>query len=283
MSNAKSKKEILVIGSTGKTGSRVFQRLTERNWPVRAGSRSADPAFDWYNDTTWAAALENIYAVYITFQPDLAVPGSADIISRFTKLAANSGVKKLVLLSGRGEPEAQECEQIVINAGLDWTIIRASWFAQNFSESFALESILAEYVELPAGNIGEPFIDVDDIADIAVAALTEEGHDGELYEVTGPRLLTFQQAVKEIGDATGRPIIYKQVTMEEYSSMLAEYQVPGEYISLLSYLFTEVLDGRNASVCNGVERALGRKATDFSEFIRKAMAAEVWSKQIATV
>jgi uncharacterized protein YbjT (DUF2867 family) len=283
MSNAKSKKEILVIGSKGKTGSRIFQRLTERNWPVRAGSRSADPSFDWYNDTTWAAALENIYAVYITFQPDLAAPGSADIISRFTKLAANSGVKKLVLLSGRGEPEAQECEQIVINAGLDWTIIRASWFAQNFSESFALESILAEYVELPAGNIGEPFIDVDDIADIAVAALTEEGHDGELYEVTGPRLLTFQQAVKEIGDATGRPIIYKQVTMEEYSSMLAEYQVPGEYISLLSYLFTEVLDGRNASVCDGVERALGRKATDFSEFIRKAMAAEVWSKQAVAI
>ncbi|WP_229311529.1 NAD(P)H-binding protein [Larkinella rosea] len=266
----------LVLGGTGKTGSRIVQRLTERGWPLRIGSRSAKPGFDWENRATWKTALEGMDSVYIAFQPDLAVPGAVETIRSFVEIAVKTGVRKLVLLSGRGEPEAEECERVVMGSGTDWTILRASWFNQNFNEGYLLEPLQSGYVALPVGAIGEPFIDVEDIADVAVAALTEEGHTGQLYELTGPRLLTFEEAVTEIAAATGRPIHYESIPMADYASMLVEYDVPEEFVGLLRYLFTEVLDGRNASVADGVERALGRKPTDFSEYIRRTAATGVW-------
>ena len=268
----------LVLGGTGKTGSRVVQRLTERGWPVRIGSRSADPAFDWLDEATWKPALQDVDAVYITFQPDLALPGAVAIIQSFVKMAVETGIRKLVLLSGRGEPEAEVCEQIVMNSGVDyWTILRASWFNQNFSESYLLEPILAGYVTLPVYHVAEPFIDVDDIAEVAVAALTENGHSGQLYELTGPRLLTFEEAVGEIARATGRSIQYAPISMSAYAAMLREYSIPEEFVALLTYLFTEVLDGRNASLTDDVERALGRKPTDFVEYVRKTATTGVWN------
>ncbi len=271
----------LVLGGTGKTGSRVVNRLTQMGRSVRIGSRSAAIPFDWEDQSTWGPALDGIDNVYITFQPDLAVPAAVYVIKAFTAKAVEMGVQKLVLLSGRGEPEAQECEQVVINAGTNWTIVRASWFCQNFSESHLLEPILAGHVALPAGNIGEPFVDADDIADVAVAALTEDGHDGEIYEVTGPGLLTFEQAIGEISAATGKSIQYQQVSVEEYAAMLNMYGVPADIVSLLTYLFPEVLDGRNAHTNDGIERALGRKPTSFAEYIRKTAATGVWNQEIA--
>jgi uncharacterized protein YbjT (DUF2867 family) len=276
MKTKNSTNRILVLGSTGKTGSRVFNTLHAQGLPVRPGSRSAALPFDWDNQATWAPVLEHVDAVYVSYQPDLCVPEALAAITSFTQLAVKNGVRKLVLLSGRGEPEAQAAEQVIINAGVDWTIIRASWFCQNFSEGYLVEPIQAGHVALPVPPIGEPFIDVDDIAEIAVAALTTEAHNGKLYEVTGPRLISFEEGIAEIARATGKSIQYQHISMDEYTGMLAEYEVPKELISLLTYLFTEVLDGRNAHVTDGVERALGRKATDFSEYIRKAIAAGVW-------
>ena len=268
--------QILVLGGTGKTGKRVAERLTKLNLPVRIASRNTNPTFDWENPYTWPGILSDIQKVYITFQPDLAIPGSTDAIESFTEAAKKAGVQKLVLLSGRGEEEAQQCERVVMAAGVDWTIVRASWFCQNFNEDNFLKPILAGHVALPAGDMGEPFIDADDIADVAVAALTEEGHTNKLYEVTGPRLLTFKDAVAEIAKATGRTINYEQVPIKEYSAVLAEYGLPKDIIWLVTYLFTEVLDGRNQYVADGVEQALGRKATDFSEYVRKTAATGVW-------
>ncbi|MEO6287002.1 MAG: NAD(P)H-binding protein [Dyadobacter sp.] len=266
----------LVIGGTGKTGRKVVQRLTDLGLPVRIGSRSNIPGFDWENKDSWKEALHEISQVYITFQPDLAVPGSVEAIQALVALAAKSGVKKLVLLSGRGEPEAQLCEQIVADSGLDWTVVRASWFNQNFNEGYLLESVRAGYVALPVGDVGEPFIDTDDIADVVTAALTDDSHNGKIYEVTGPRLLTFKQAISEIADASGREIVFQEVSMEEYTAMLTTYEVPQDVIEFLSYLFVEVLDGRNASISHGVEEALGRKPTDFSEFAKLAAAGGAW-------
>ena len=266
----------LVLGGTGKTGSRIVSRLTAMGRPVRIGSRSAAIPFDWDNSATWSPALQTMDAVYISFQPDVAVPGAVQTIQAFVKKAVEAGVQKLVLLSGRGEKEAQECEKIVMAAGVGWTIVRASWFCQNFSESHMLEPILAGYVALPAGQIGEPFIDADDIADVAVAALTEEKHNGNIYEVTGPRLLTFREAIAEIADATGKDIHYEEITIEEYAAMLATHGVPDDVTSLIAYLFSEVLDGRNALVTDGVERALGRQATDFSAYVKKTIGTAVW-------
>jgi uncharacterized protein YbjT (DUF2867 family) len=267
----------LVLGATGKTGRRVIERLEARNVPVRIGSRSAPLPFDWEDSSTWAKALQGVDALYISYFPDLAAPGAADAIQLLTDLALKAGVRRMVLLSGRGEPEAQRCEEIVRACPVEWTVVRASWFAQNFSESYFLDPILAGEVELPAGDIGEPFVDADDIADVAVAALTEEGHAGQLYEVTGPRLLTFAEAIAEIGRACGREIRYRQIPIATYADMMAQMQVPQPVISLVTYLFSEVLDGRNASTTDGVMRALKRAPRDFRDYARDTAATGVWT------
>jgi uncharacterized protein YbjT (DUF2867 family) len=218
-----------------------------------------------------------VEALYVSYYSDLTAPGAVDAIRSFTNRAVKSGVSRLVLLSGRGEPEAQRCEQIVQESGVDWTLIRSSWFSQNFSESFLLEPVLEGEVALPVGDIGEPFVDAEDIADIAVAALTGDGHTGRLYEVTGPRLWTFANAVAEIARVTGREIRYVHVPIEAYVSALERSQLPPAFVTLIRYLFTEVLDGRNATLADGVMRALGRPPRDFAEYVRVTAATGVWS------
>lgn len=266
----------LVVGGTGKTGRRIAAKLIERGRTVRLGSRSAPIPFDWTDRTTWAPALRDVEKVYISYQPDIAAPGGADTVGAFADLAAESGVRHLVLLSGRGEPEAQDAEARVRASGAHWTIVRASFFAQNFDEGEFLGPILAGELALPVGAVGEPFIDVEDIADVAVAALTEDGHTGQVYEVTGPRLLTFADAVAEIARASGREIGYVQVPLEAYTATLTGHGVPAEVVDLLAFLFGEVLDGRNAHVADGVRRALGREPRDFSDYARDAAARGVW-------
>ncbi|HEY9257628.1 NAD(P)H-binding protein [Chitinophaga sp.] len=273
----KAKQHVLVLGGTGKTGSRVATQLTAKGWPVRIGSRAGDPSFDWENEATWEAALQGMEAVYLSYHPDLAVPGTVDIIRAFTQTAVKSGIRHIVLLSGRGEKEAQACEEIVINAGIDWTILRSAWFNQNFSEGYLLDPLLAGHVALPAGDVVEPFVDADDIADAAVAAFTEEGHAGQLYELTGPRLMTFAEAVGEIAAATQKPIQYEQLSIEEYKAMMLEYAVPEDVIWLVTYLFAEVLDGRNTYLTDGVQRALGRAPKDFAVYARKTAETGIWN------
>lgn len=272
---------ILIVGGKGKTGRRVAERLKARNYAVRIASRSSELPFDWTNRETWAPVLKGIDSVYITYQPDLAVPGAVDDIRTFTELAVAAGAQRLVLLSGRGEDEAQLSEQVVQQvsqqAGIDWTIVRASWFNQNFDESFLLEPILAGEVALPVGDVQEPFIDVDDIADIVTAALTESGHAGQLYEVTGPRLMTFRDAIAEIAAATGRDIHYIDVSLDDYNAAMRGADIPEDYIWLVNYLFTTVLDGRNTSLADGVQRALGRSPRDFSDYVRETVRTGVWN------
>jgi uncharacterized protein YbjT (DUF2867 family) len=269
-------KMTLVLGGTGKTGRRVAQRLEWRGMPVRVGSRSGEPPFDWGDEATWVPALQNVESVYVSYYPDLAVPGALATVSSFTELAVESGVRRLVLLSGRGEEEAQRAELAVQKAGVEWTVVRCAWFSQNFSENYLLDPILSGEVVLPAKDVPEPFVDADDIADVAVAALTEEGHAGELYELTGPRLLAFAEAIGEIAAAAGRKIRYVPVSVEEYASMLSEQGVPAEFVWLLTYLFSEVLDGRNAYLTDGVQRALGREPKDFGAYARDAAATGIW-------
>ncbi|QND53134.1 NAD(P)H-binding protein [Phyllobacterium sp. 628] len=270
-------KPILIVGGTGKTGRRVVDRLGAQGVPVRIGSRSANPSFDWEDRSTWLPALEGVHAAYITYYPDLAVPGATEAVEALARLAVANGVKRLVLLSGRGEHEAQRAEKALQASGADWTIVRASWFAQNFSENVMLDSILAGELALPVGNVGEPFIDTDDIADVVAAALTDDRHIGQLYEVTGPRLLTFADAVAEIAKATNRDIRYLTITPEQFSEGLAQEQIPADLIALLNELFTEVLDGRNEHLTDGVQRALGRAPRDFSDYVQKTAATGIWS------
>ena len=270
--------KILVLGSNGKTGRRVAERLEQiEGIEVRLGSRNEKLPFDWEKPETWPAVLQGIDTVYITFQPDLAIPSAVKTIQNFTGLATKLGVQKMVLLSGRGEKEAQLCEEIVKSAAKNWTIIRASWFNQNFSESFFLDPILAGIVALPRAEALEPFTDADDIADVVTAALLEDKHNGQTYELTGPRLLTFQQAVNEIAEASGRNITFKGLSLEEYNQLLQEYQVPEDHIWLINYLFEQVLDGRNSSITSDIENILGRKAKDFSVYAKETAKTEIWN------
>jgi uncharacterized protein YbjT (DUF2867 family) len=279
--NASTRNLTLLTGGTGKTGRRVAERLKDRGVPTRIGSRAADLPFDWNDQSTWTPVLDGVTSVYIVYYPDLAAPGAADTIQAFVDLAVESGVRTLVLLSGRGEEEARRCEEIVQNARVDWTVLRATWFSQNFSEGFMRDLVLGGTVALPAGEVQEPFVDVEDIADIAVAALTESGHAGQVYELTGPRLLTFADAVKEISEATGQEVAYAPISHETFMAALDEQGVPDEYRGLLDYLFREVMDGRNSHLTDGVERALGRPPRDFRDFAREAAVAGSWTKEAA--
>jgi uncharacterized protein YbjT (DUF2867 family) len=267
---------VLIIGAGGKTGARVNARLQQRGIATRPVSRSSAIPFDWTRPGTWAPALEGVSKAYVTYQPDLAVPGAAEAIAELSRLAREKGIAQIVLLSGRGEPGAQRAEAALQASGVPWTIVRASWFNQNFSEGYLIDGVLAGEIALPAGAVAEPFIDVDDIADVVLAALTEARHANKLYEVTGPRVLTFAQATAEIATAVGRSIRYTQVSPQDFAAGMRQAGVPDDVIALMDELFTVVLDGRNSRVMHGVEEALGRPARDFSDYARDTAATGVW-------
>jgi len=267
---------ILIIGGGGKTGARVNSLLQARGIATRPVSRSSAIPFDWTRPETWQAALDGVSKAYVTYQPDLAVEGADEAIATLGRLARDKRLERVVLLSGRGEPGAQRAERALQASGVSWTIVRASWFNQNFSEGYLIDGVLAGDVALPAGPVREPFIDADDIADVVVAALTDARHANKLYEVTGPRALTFAEAVAEIAAVTGRPIRYTQVSPEDFAAGMRQASVPDDVIALLGELFTVVLDGRNAQVTHGVEDALGRPARDFSDYVRATAAAGMW-------
>lgn len=267
---------ILVTSGTGKIGGRVTPLLQAQGLEVRSASRSSVPAFDWNDPATWDGALEGIETAMVIYYPDLAVPGASETVRQFATLAVEKGVQRLVLLSGRGEEGAREAEAAVQSIAPRWTILRASWFNQNFSESMLLPSILDGELSLPVGAVREPFVDADDIAEVAATVLAGSEHDGKVYELTGPRLLTFDEAVLEIGRAVGRPIRFNQISVEAFEAGLKDLGVPEDFVWLLVHLFTEVLDGRNESLATDVEQVLGRPARDFADYVAQTAATNIW-------
>lgn len=267
---------ILVIGATGKTGSRVARKLEANGVAVRRSARKSKTPFDWEDPSTWAPVLNGVSKAYVTYFPDLAFPGAVDKLEAFTKVAADTELKHIVLLSGRGEHFAAMGEEIVRNSGLRFTIVRAAWFAQNFSEGYLRDPILGGVLPMPGDEIKEPIIDIDDIADVVVAALTEDGHIGERYEVTGPRLMTFAEMAEVLSSTLARNIQHIPITFEDFHANVAASG--GDFVAeVFTQIARETLDGRNAHTADGVERALGRKPRDFAEFAQTAMAAGAWS------
>ncbi|MFG2340429.1 NAD(P)H-binding protein [Streptomyces yangpuensis] len=262
----------LVIGGNGKTGRKVAEKLTAQGRPVRVGSRSGTPAFDWNEPTTWLPALAGVDRVYVTYYPDLAFPGAPEQVGAFAEAAVAAGARRLVLLSGRGEEAAQLSEDKLKASGADWTVVRASWFNQNFDESFFLEPVLAGVIALPTADGVEAFVDTDDIADVVVAALTDDRHIGRTYELSGPRLMSLADVAAELSEATGREIAYVPVSDEAYRAELREHGLPED----IAELFTLIVDGRNAHLVHGVEEVLGRRPRDFADFAREAAATGVW-------
>ncbi|GGA95076.1 NmrA family NAD(P)-binding protein [Agarivorans gilvus] len=266
----------VVIGKTAKTGARIYQRLQQQGAAVRAVSRTSEPAFDWRQRDTWANALKGATAAYISYQPDLAIEQAADDIAAFIEVAKAQGLEHLVLLSGRGEPGAERAENLLINSGLDWNVIRAAWFAQNFSESFMAEGIVSGELVLPAGEVLEPFVDADDIAEVALRCLLDKTKRNRLFEVTGSELLSFADCVNEISRQLAKPIRYRQVSIEAYLELLQQQAVPQDLQDLLKELFTVVFDGRNAHLCDGIEQATSAKPRRFADYVAKAIATGHW-------
>ena len=265
----KTETQHLIIGATGKTGTRVMQGLKELGFNPKGASRNGDVHFDWDEPTTWSPALNGIDSVYLTYYPDLAVPKAPEDISRFCALAKMKGISHITVLSGRSEPAAQVCENIIKQSGIGWTVVRASWFDQNFSEGLFNQFIMDGNIALPVTDVTEPFIDIDDIAEIVVASLVDDKHSEQLYEVTGPELISFADIAAKFSAHLNREIGFESISMQEFESRLLRGGVPQGAIEALTYLFGEVLDGRSESTTDGVERALGRAATTFDEYIQK--------------
>ena len=267
-------RETVVVGGRGKTGRRVVDRLRALGRSVRPVSRGAEVPFDWHDEATWGPALRGAGAMYLTYHPDLAMPGAAERVRRVSARAVDAGVERIVLLAGRGEPQVHPAEDAVRESGARWTILECAFFDQNFDDGVLAP--VEDAIFFPGGRVAEPFVDCDDIADAVVAALTDPRHAGETYELTGPRTLTFAEVADEIGAAAGRPIRYVPVSFAQYAEMLAPH-MPPEHVAFLIELFEFLMDGHNAHVADGVERALGRPAKDFREYARGVAAAGGWS------
>ncbi len=265
----------LVLGGTGKTGRRVAERLTAGGASVRIGSRSGTPPFDWTDQTTWEPALREVSAAYIAYAPDISAPDAAEQIGAFAALAAARDVR-LVLLSGRGMDSAHPAERALRESGAAWTILRCDWFTQNFSEEFLRDLVLAGEVALPTGEVPTPFIDIDDIAEIAATVLLDPGHAGRVYELTGPRSLTVREATAEIAAATGRELRYVPVSADDFVAGMVSAGVPAELAGMVAAIFTETFDGGSTEPTDDARRLLGREPGDFTAYARHAATTGAW-------
>ncbi|GGX23558.1 NmrA family transcriptional regulator [Streptomyces malachitofuscus] len=268
---------LVVTGASGRTGRRVAQAAEAAGLTVRAASRAT--GFDWSDRVTWADTLRGADAAYLVHPADVGAPGTAEAVGELAGVALGLGVRRLVLLSARGEDQALPTEEALRASGADWTVVRAAWFAQNFSEGPLVEELRRGELVFPAGEVAEPFVDVRDIADVVVAALVGgERYAGRTVTVTGPRLLTWREAVAEIAAAVGRPLVYRAVPVGAYGEALVGFGVPAGEAAFLTEVFGTLLDGRNAWVeVDGVRRVLGRGPRDFAEFVAEEAAAGTWA------
>lgn len=281
MRKDKMENNILVIGGTGKTGHRVSENLSKSGHNVRIVGRKTNPAFDWEKQNTYDAALKDIDRAYIVYYPDLAVPGARDAIRTLTDKALKAGLDKVVLLSGKGEKEAEACEQIVADSGLNYTIVRASWFNQNFSEGAFLDFVLSGNVALPMPEAEIPFVDADDIAEVVAKVLVDDSYNGKTVTVTGPRKMTFREAVETMAAKIGKEIHYQPISIEEFKDGMKAAGLPDSYVWLFGYLFEEVLGNvDNQEVSHDVQKVLGREATDFKDYVVKTLTTGVWNQEV---
>lgn len=275
-----SETPILVLGGTGKTGRRVAHQLAEHGRSAKIASRSGGQHFDWQDESTWAPAVDGVEAAYLV---DSQGEDAAQLLAEFARLAARKGVKRLVLLSARMWEQWEDesifaTERAVQDSGAGWTVLRPTWFAQNFSEdAFWSDAVIGGEVVLPTWNGLEPFIDAEDIAAVVVAALTEDGHDGATYALSGPRLMTFGDCVEEIAKAAGRDI--RQVTASglEYVEHLVGRGYPRDYAEFANQLFYTIREGRSAYLSDGVQRVLDREPRDFSAYVAATVPTGVWN------
>lgn len=272
--------DILVLGATGKTGRRVAARLREAGTSrVRAASRSGEVRFDWTLPETWEPVLAGAEAVYLVAPDD---PGP---VRPFVTQAAAAGVRRFVALSGHGVDKAgsdfgvgmMTGEDAVRSSGAEWTVLRPNNFFQNFDEDLWLGPLRAGRLGLPIGDVPEPFVDADDVAEVAAAVLTRDGHAGRVYELTGPRALTFAEATETIARAAGRSIRYEELTPAAYRAELLAEGWPEGAADAFGAMFAVHRAGHSADIGVGVQQVLNRAPADLDPWARRIAAEGTWA------
>lgn len=269
--------EYLVIGASGMVGRRVVAELRGRDLSVRAASRSGPTVFDWDRPETWAPALTGVERAYTLLPQGTTTP--QDQVAEFLSVAAGTSLRRLVLLSAYGVDLAEgsgprKAELDVQGSGLDWTILRPNWFLQNFSDGvFAHNVHTRRTVAVPAGDGAVSFVDTRDIGAVAAVALTEDGHAGQGYPITGPAAVTFAEVTAAITAATGRPVGYRSTSPEETRAELLASGVAPDYAELLLYLYGNIAAGYSAEVTDVVEKVTGRPARDAATYVRDNVGA----------
>ena len=275
---------ILILSGKGKTGRRVAAQLEVRGVPFRLASRSSEQRFDWYDESTWSATIASADTAYLA--PPVGPTGLAQA-GRFIQQAAAEGLRRVVLLSGRGVGSpgrdfavydgTLDLEHAVQASGAVWTIVQPAWFAQGFSEDFLRYHVLAGEIRLSAGTGAEAWIDTNDVGDVMTAALLDEAYTGQVIAISGPRPLTMAEVADALSTATGRPITYAELEPEKHVGELVEQGLTQEDAEAVRDLFAVIRNHRSEYVSDGVQQVLGRAPRDFAVWARETATTRVWA------
>ena len=266
---------LLLLGGTGKVGRRLAERLEAQGHTARAVGRNSTPRFDWRDESTWAPALDGVDGVFIVG------PGSASDwstrLEHFLATAAEQRVRHAMLLSARGveflpDGAVARAEAALRRGPLAWTIVRPTHFAQNFTEAMFVPGDDGAFFA-PVADGREPFIDVNDIADVAAVALTDEGYDGRILELSGPRAIDFDEAARILSEVSGRAISYVSESDVAHIARLRGQGLPEGYIEWRMAMLRGIASGADAYLSSDVEAVLGRSATSFEEWARREVRA----------
>ncbi|TDE09099.1 NAD(P)H-binding protein [Jiangella asiatica] len=265
---------VLVLGATGSTGRRVAGLLRARGVPVRAAARTGEVRFDWTEPRTWEPAVGGADRMY------LMAPHELPVDPAFVTVAVGAGVRRIVLLSSRGieamgDQRLLDAERTVRDSGAEWTIVRADWFDQNFDEGFFRPAVMAGELAIPLDDHRQGFVDADDIAAVAVTALTEDGHAGRGYEVTGPEALSFGAATDLVGQAAGRSVQYRG-SAEEYLVAQAALGVPRAEAEQAVAAFAALRAQGDPELSDAVRQVTGRAPKRFATYAAEAAARGAW-------
>ncbi|MEU9169470.1 NAD(P)H-binding protein [Streptomyces sp. NPDC048420] len=272
----------LVTGATGTTGSRVTAQLTAAGHRVRAASRGGTPVpgaepvrFDWYDPATHADALTGVDRVYLV--PPVGDPDPAAVMLPFLRRARAAGVGRAVLLSSSAVPEGGPAVGVVHQALPDlfdaWAVLRPSWFMQNFTGTHlhALGIRDTGTIRTAAGKGRIGFVDAEDIAAVAVHALTDvRAPDSDLV-LTGPQALSHDDIATIVTEVTGRPVVHRHLTHEQLCDRLAPL-MGREFAELLAGMDRAIAEGAEDRTTDVVRRVTGRPPHDFRTVVARELA-----------
>ncbi|MEV7007760.1 NAD(P)H-binding protein [Streptosporangium sp. NPDC051022] len=270
---------IVVTGATGNVGRALVRMLTEAGQHVTAVARRIEPAdvpagaravaADLGDADSLSAALSGAKTLFLL----VAGEDPAGVLAK----AKAAGVTKVVLLSSQGVgtrpgayAHAAGFEQAVAASGLEFTVLRSGGMASN-ALAWAEPIRAHRTAAAPFAEVGLPFIDPDDVAAVAAAVLTGDGHDGATYVLTGPAPTTPRQRAEAIGQAIGEPVTFVEQTREQAHAQMSAF-MPAPVVEGTLSILGEPTESEQA-VSPDVERVLGRPAAPFTAWATRNAAA----------